>query len=261
MSTFSTSDAHAVAGPEAALAFEHVSLRFRKHWAGRQFRQIALDALRRRAPPQTEEVWLYRDLSFEVTHGERVGLVGGNGAGKSTLLKVILGVYRPTIGRVLVQGRISALIELGAGFNPELSGAENILLSGTLLGFSPREMRVKTDRILEFAGLEESRNTPTKYYSSGMLLRLAFSIATDIEPEILLLDEIFAVGDAEFSKRAMQRMRELLDTSHIAVIVSHNLTLVQEFCTRVLWLRAGTIMEDGDPETVCRAYQAFATTT
>jgi ABC-type polysaccharide/polyol phosphate transport system ATPase subunit len=247
-----------VSGPPAELTFDQVSLRFRKHWVGRQLRQVALDALRRKTPPAHAEVWLYRDLSFAIGHGERVGVIGSNGAGKSTLLKLMLGVYRPTLGRVVVHGRISALIELGAGFNCELSGAENILLSGALQGFSPREMRDKTDRILDFAGLQDSRDTPTKYYSSGMLLRLAFSIATDINPEILLIDEIFSVGDAEFSQRAMQRMRQLLDTSHIAVLISHNLSLIQEFCSRVLWLRGGAIVQDGDPASVCQAYADFA---
>jgi len=249
-----------MSSPAAALAFDRVCLRFRTHQSGRQFRQIALDALRRKAPVRTDEFWLYRDLSFHIEHGERVGIIGGNGAGKSTLLKVVLGVYRPTSGRVSVRGSVSALIELGAGFNPELSSTENILLSGIFLGFKPKEMKAKTEQILDFAGLQGFRDTPIKYYSSGMLLRLAFAIATDINPEILLIDEIFGAGDAEFSGRAMNRMRQLLDTAHIAVLVSHNLTLIEEFCTRVLWLRAGTIVEDGDPHTVCRAYEASATT-
>ena len=245
--------------PAADLSFDHVCLRFRTHQRGRQFRQIALDALRRKPPARTDEFWLYRNLSFHIEHGERVGIIGGNGAGKSTLLKVILGVYRPTSGHVLVRGRVSALIELGAGFNPELSGAENILLSGIFLGFKPKEMKDKTEQILDFAGLQEFRDTPIKYYSSGMLLRLAFAIATDINPEILLIDEIFGAGDAEFAGRAMHRMRQLLDTAHIAVLVSHNLTLIQEFCTRALWLRAGAIVQDGDPHAVCTAYEAAAT--
>jgi len=245
--------------PAADLSFDHVCLRFRTHQRGRQFRQIVLDALRRKPPTRTDEFWLYRDLSFHIEHGERVGIIGGNGAGKSTLLKVILGVYRPTSGHVAVRGRVSALIELGAGFNPELSGSENILLSGIFLGFKPKEMKDKTEQILDFAGLQEFRDTPIKYYSSGMLLRLAFAIATDINPEILLIDEIFGAGDAEFAGRAMTRMRQLLDTAHIAVLVSHNLTLVQEFCTRALWLRAGAIVQDGDPHAVCTAYEAAAT--
>jgi ABC-type polysaccharide/polyol phosphate transport system ATPase subunit len=242
----------------ASLAFERVSLRFRPHWVGWQFRQIALEALTGRTRPRGEDIWLYRDLSFRIGHGERVGIIGGNGAGKSTLLKLMLGVYRATTGQVSVRGRVSALLELGAGFNVELSAPENIQLTGAFLGFGPRDMSGKTERILEFAGLTDSRDLPVKYYSSGMLLRLAFSIATDIDPEILLLDEIFAVGDAEFSQRAMQRMRQLLDASHIAVIVSHNLALVQTFCTRAVWLHAGTIQQDADPPTVCAAYKAFA---
>ena len=256
MITSSISDPRVVTSPEAALAFDRVCLRFRTHQSGRQFRQIVLDALRRKPSVRTDEFWLYRDLSFRIEHGERVGIIGGNGAGKSTLLKVALGVYRPTSGRVSVRGSVSALIELGAGFNPELSSSENILLSGIFLGFKPKEMIAKTEQILDFAGLQEFRHTPIKYYSSGMLLRLAFAIATDINPEILLIDEIFGAGDAEFSGRAMARMRQLLDAAHIAVMVSHNLALIEEFCTRALWLRAGAIAADGDPHTVCREYEA-----
>jgi len=219
-----------------------------------------MDALRGRTRPAGEDTWLYRDLSFQIVHGERVGIIGGNGAGKSTLLKLMLGVYRATSGEVSVRGRVSALLELGAGFNLELSAPENILLTGAFLGFGPKDMRGKTDRILEFAGLTASRDVPVKYYSSGMLLRLAFSIATDIEPEILLLDEIFGVGDAEFAQRALARMQRLLDASHIAVLVSHDLRLVETFCTRVVWLRAGAIEMDADPARVCSAYKTFATT-
>jgi ABC-type polysaccharide/polyol phosphate transport system ATPase subunit len=260
MSSSFISEQHVSAAAPAQLVFDHVSLRFRPHWAGGQFRQIAMDALRGRPLPRREDTWLYRDLSFSIAHGERVGIIGGNGAGKSTLLKLMLGVYRATVGCVLVRGRVSALLELGAGFNHELSAPENVALTGAFLGYGPKEMSSKTDRILDFAGLTESRAVPVKYYSSGMLLRLAFSIATDIEPEILLLDEIFGVGDAEFAQRALARMRHLLDASHIAVLVSHDLALVQTFCTRVLWLRAGAIEMDADPATVCSAYQAFATT-
>ena len=260
MNSSFTSEASRPISPGAALVFDRVCLRFRTHQSGRQFRQIALDALRRKAAPsRTDEFWLYRDLSFHIDHGERVGIIGGNGAGKSTLLKVVLGVYRPTSGYVSVRGSVSALIELGAGFNPELSSTENILLSGIFLGFKPIEMKAKTEHILEFAGLKEFRHTPIKYYSSGMLLRLAFAIATDINPEILLIDEIFGAGDAEFAGRAMARMKELLDAAHIAVMVSHNLGLIEEFCTRVIWLRAGAIVADGDPQAVCRAYEASAT--
>ena len=149
-----------MSSPAAALAFDRVCLRFRTHQSGRQFRQIALDALRRKAPVRTDEFWLYRDLSFHIEHGERVGIIGGNGAGKSTLLKVVLGVYRPTSGHVSVRGSVSALIELGAGFNPELSSTENILLSGIFLGFKPKEMKAKTEQILDFAGLQGFRDTP-----------------------------------------------------------------------------------------------------
>ncbi|MBM3773476.1 MAG: ABC transporter ATP-binding protein [Acidimicrobiia bacterium] len=261
MSTSSTSERVAAAdtGLHARIAFENVSLRFKQHWAERQLRQIVLDAVRWRPSPAPPSRWLYRNLSFSIDHGERVGIVGGNGAGKSMLLRTIVGVYLPTQGRVVVRGRVSALIDLGSGFNQELSGVENIVLSGVLQGFTPDEMRAKAQRILEFAGLAHAGDTPTKYYSSGMLLRLVFSIATDIDPEILLLDEIFGAGDAEFAQRGLQRMVELLDSSHIAVIVSHNLDLVREFCTRAIWIRNGSIAMDGAPADVCQEYTKAAT--
>src|SRR6185436_11714748 len=142
----------------AELVLDRVALRFRPHWAGSQFRQLAMDALRGRSRPAGEDTWLYRDLSFRIGHGERVGIIGGNGAGKSTLLKLMLGVYRATTGQVSVRGRVSALLELGAGFNVELSAPENILLTGAFLGFGPTDMRGKTERILEFAGLTDSRD-------------------------------------------------------------------------------------------------------
>jgi ABC-type polysaccharide/polyol phosphate transport system ATPase subunit len=254
MTTSSASD-----GDAAVVDVRHVSLRFPLHPHREVFKHTMLNLVRgRRAarPVAEEEFWLYRDLHLCVTHGQRVGIVGANGAGKSTLLKMLNGIYPPTEGTIHIRGRVSPVLELGSGFNAELSAAENILLNGAFLGFARQEMAGKVERIIEFAGLHDFRTLPVKYYSSGMMLRLAFAIATDVEPEILLLDEIFAAGDAAFSKKAMTRMTSLLDASHIAILASHNLNLIQEFCTRALWLERGRVVMDGDPADVCRAYTA-----
>lgn len=241
----------------AQIALENVCLRFRIYGdSSRHFKQMVLNSVQRRKYGERKEFWLFRSLNLQIERGDRVGIVGPNGAGKTTLLRLISGIYPPTHGRIRVRGRISSLIDLGAGFNTELSGAENILLNGAFLGFSPREMIEKTDRILEFAELQESADTPIKYYSSGMLLRLAFSIATDINPEILLIDEIFGAGDARFIGRATERMHQLLDSSHIVVFVSHNMQVIRDMCTRAVWLEKGAIVQDGPSGEVCDAYLA-----
>lgn len=243
-------------GRHAMISLEDVTLRFRNHGMGaRRFKQAVLDAVRRR--PKYEavpEFCLFQHLNISIQHGERLGIIGGNGSGKTTLLKLMSGIYHPTRGTIRVRGRISPLIELGAGFNIELSARENILLNGAFLGFSRSQMMEKTEAILDFAELHESGDMPIKYYSSGMMLRLAFSIATDVEPEILLIDEIFGAGDASFVGRATERMHALLDNSHIAVFVSHNLQLIQDMCTRAIWLDHGRIQLEGNPAEVCHAY-------
>jgi ABC-type polysaccharide/polyol phosphate transport system ATPase subunit len=242
---------------QASIELENVSLRFRV-FADRNpvLKQVLLNKIMRRkyVASESEHFWLYRCLNLRFDHGERIGIVGSNGAGKSTLLKVIAGIYHPTTGTVSVRGKLAPLIELGAGFNPELSGLENIFLNGAFLGFSHDEMAKKVDPILDFAGLREFAKVPVKYYSSGMMLRLGFSIATDITPEILILDEIFAAGDADFRAKAQDRMNKLLDNSHIVVIVSHDMNLVQKICTRVIWIDHGIVVMDGDPGDVCGAY-------
>lgn len=262
----STSSVYSPPAPAASLApsrqalieLDSVALRFRI-FTDRSplLKQFVLNKVLRRHKMMIqnyEDFWLYRNLTMRIEHGDRVGIIGSNGAGKSTLLKVMSGIYHPTSGSIRVRGRIAPLIELGGGFNPELSGRENIFLNGALLGFSHKEMAHKVEAILDFANLREFAQMPVKYYSSGMVLRLGFSIATDIVPEILLLDEIFSAGDAEFRQKAQARMHELLTASHIVVLVSHELGLVKEVCNRVIWIDHGCVVMDGEPDDVCDAY-------
>ena len=248
--------APAVKDQQACIELASVSLRFRKYGdSGPSLKEAVLNWVFRHNYCRTTDFWIYRDLTLRIDHGQRVGIIGPNGAGKSTLLKVISGIYHPTAGMVRVTGNIAPLIELGAGLNPELSGRENVYLMGALLGFGPGIMETKVEGILHFAGLEEFAGTPIKYYSTGMLLRLAFSIATDVDPEILLVDEVFAGGDAEFVQKATQRMRRLMDASHIVFMVSHDMNLVRNMCSRVIWIEQGRIEADGKPDSICSQYE------
>jgi ABC-type polysaccharide/polyol phosphate transport system ATPase subunit len=199
--------------------------------------------------------WALRDIALSIQAGDRVGIVGHNGAGKTTLLKLMARIYTPTLGRVSVRGRVAPLMDLGAAFNAELSAHENILLHGALLGFSRRAMLGRAQGILEFADVADFADLQLKYFSSGMSARLAFSIATDVDPEILLVDEVFATGDANFRQKAAARMRSLMGRSGIVVMISHDLDLVAELCNRVLMLQHGRIVADGPPQVVLQRYR------
>lgn len=194
------------------------------------------------------------NVSIEISHGDRIGIVGKNGAGKSSFLKALCRIYEPTSGKIEVIGTIAPLLEIGAGFNPELSGRENIYLNGAILGNSIKQLKLLEKSIIDFSGLEEFIDTPVKYYSTGMYLKLAFSIATAVKPDILVLDELFAGGDAEFVDKAKLRMKEFIEESSIMVFVSHQLELLEELCTRVIWVENGKIKEDGDPKTIIKHY-------
>lgn len=193
-------------------------------------------------------------VSFEIKQGERVGIVGHNGAGKSTLLKSICRIYEPSDGKIEVNGRIAPLLEIGAGFHPEFTGRENIYLNGAILGYTKDQLKSLEPEIVKFSELEEFIDTPVKYYSTGMYLRLAFSLATAVQPEILVLDEMFAGGDASFVKKATTRMAEVVDRASIMVLVSHNTDLLRKFCTRVIWMDHGQVKEDGDCNSVIDHY-------
>jgi len=197
-----------------------------------------------------------KDFNLTIRGGDRLGIIGLNGAGKSTLLKMIVGIYPPQRGSVHVKGKVTPLIELGTGFDQELSGRENIYLNGSLLGRSYKQMRSLESAIIEFSGLEEKIDMPIKYYSSGMLGRLAFSIGTILEPEILLVDEVFSTGDAQFVEKAKQRMEQLISKSSIVVIVSHSMDHIIQFCNRVIVLHDGKVVAEGDPTTAVNYYFA-----
>lgn len=198
--------------------------------------------------------WALRDVSFQIRRGERVGLIGANGAGKSTTLKLISRILQPTSGRVRVNGRVTALLELGAGFHPDLTGRENILLSGAVMGLTSREIRRKLDEIVEFAEIGDFIDVPVRDYSSGMYLRLAFSAVAHLDPEILLLDEIFAVGDQAFQQKSQERLRELRNRGITIVFVSHNADAVLQTCERAIWLEKGQVRAFGDVSAVSAAY-------
>jgi lipopolysaccharide transport system ATP-binding protein len=205
--------------------------------------------------PEREDFWALKDISFEIKQGDRVGIIGRNGAGKSTLLKVLSRITEPSTGTISIKGRVASLLEVGTGFHAELTGRENIYLNGAILGMSKAEIKNKFDEIIAFAEVEKFLDTPVKRYSSGMYVRLAFAVAAHLEPEILIVDEVLAVGDAQFQKKCLGKMSEVSDKSGRTVFfVSHNMTAVQSLCDRVIWLNSGSLIKDGNPQTVISSY-------
>ena len=217
-------------------------------------KQTAIDTINRRIA--YEEFFALQNVSFNIGRGETVSVVGRNGAGKSTLLKVIARVLPPTTGRVIVRGHVAPMIELGAGFNPELTGAENIVLYGTLLGRTPKEMRSRIEAIADWAGLTEHLDIPIRAYSSGMTARLAFATATDVTPDLLLIDEILSVGDADFREKSAARTLEMMNGGCAVLLVSHDLDAVVKMSTRAIYLSEGKQKVAGDPKEVIEEYLA-----
>jgi len=208
---------------------------------------------------ETETIWALRNLDLEVRRGESVGIVGSNGAGKSTLLRILSRITRPTTGRAELRGRVTSLLEIGTGFHPDLTGRENIFLNAAVLGMSRGDMKSKFDAIVDFAGIEKFIDTPVKHYSSGMYMRLAFSVAAHVEPEILLLDEVLAVGDVAFQRKSQARMEEIIRGGCTLLLVSHNVHAIATLCSRALFLDEGVLRADGPAREVIEDYLAKQT--
>jgi ABC-2 type transport system ATP-binding protein len=242
-----------VAAAQAVL-LESVSFRYR-HQSDRftSFKEYAIRRLQGRV--RISDVWAVREIDIAIQRGEVFGIVGRNGAGKSTLLRLVAGVLRPTSGRVVVHGwPVSPLLEIGAGFHPDLSGRENVYLNATLLGHAKREVDEHYQAIVEFAELADAMDAPLRTYSSGMVMRLGFAVATEWDPNVLLVDEVLAVGDEAFQKKCQSRIEKFRHQRTTVLLVSHQLAQVIAICSRVAWLDDGTVRAIGDPETVVRQY-------
>jgi ABC-type polysaccharide/polyol phosphate transport system ATPase subunit len=239
-----------------AILVEDVSVRFRPYVDRKPTLRRSLGRLRHR---EQEEVIALDGVSFRVAKGEAYGIIGRNGAGKSTLLRCIAGTLRPNSGKVVVNGKLSTLLQLGVGFNPELSGHRNIYLGALAAGLRKKEIDQIFDDIVEYADLGSAIDRPVKTYSSGMFSKLAFSVSMHLDPDVLLLDEVLAVGDVAFRAKSMKTMQELLDKSGTIVFVSHSLESVEGFCDRVLWLEDGRVMAEGDSVEVVGLYKEAAT--
>jgi len=233
---------------------QNVSKRFRRS-GGKLLRERLVDLFRTN---HAGDFYALRDVSLQVADGESVALIGANGAGKSTLLSLIAGLTMPDQGRVTTDGRIATLLQLGSGFQPELTGAENFYLNAALLGFSEVEAKARFEEIVEFAEVAEFIDQPERTYSNGMILRLAFSIAAHAQPKILIVDEVLGVGDAQFQEKSAKKVKELRAEGVTILMVSHSERMVAEFCDRAIWLHHGEVMRDGPAEATVREYAAFA---
>jgi ABC-2 type transport system ATP-binding protein/lipopolysaccharide transport system ATP-binding protein len=259
MSSPIASDLGAAPPPAAAeapvvVSLQNVSVRYRlPREPVHSIKEFAIRWLKRKMV--YEHFVALHDVSLEVRHGEVLGIIGHNGAGKSTLLRLIARVLQPTEGRVMVRGRVAPLLELGAGFDRELTGRENVYLNGAVLGFRRADIEERFDRIVDFAGVREFIDLPLRMYSSGMVARLGFAVATDIPPGILIVDEVLGVGDADFTKKSEQRIRELHDKSEAVLMVSHDLHLMRQMCHRIAWLHHGRLRAVGAPDDVVEQYE------
>lgn len=233
-----------------SVRFDHVSKQFSR---GRKLllKEALLDLFNK----NRDTFYALNDVSFEIKKGETVGIIGTNGSGKSTILKLIAGVILPTKGQVTVNGRISPLIELGAGFHPELSGRENIYLNGTILGLTKKQIDERFDQIVEFAELADFIDSPVKHYSSGMYMRLGFAVAVHVDPEILLVDEILAVGDTAFQQKCFQKMHSFREMGVTIIFVSHSLETIADFCERAILIDHGSLLASGRPNEVITEYK------
>src|SRR5664280_107762 len=234
-----------------AIRAENLSKRF---WLHTDRRTGLKERFIRGQAPKGREFWALRDASFEIERGSTFGLLGQNGSGKSTTLKVLAGIYRPNGGRVIVNGRVSALLELGAGFHGELTGRENVRLNGAILGLSAKQIDAAMDRIIDFAAIGDFIDSPVKIYSSGMFVRLGFAIAVSLDPEILMVDEVIAVGDEEFQRKCFDHLFELRKRGTTIVLVTHSLGLIRDMCDQAAWLDHGEVRELGVAREVADRY-------
>ena len=238
-----------------AITVDHVSKRFRLYHEKNQYLKSTLLRGRR---ARFEEFWAVKDVSFEVPVGSTFGIIGANGSGKSTLLKCLAGILSPDHGTLKINGRLSALLELGAGFHPELSGRENVHLNGAILGMTSNEIDRRFDDIVEFAGLGAFIDTPVKNYSSGMVVRLGFAIAANVEPDVLIIDEVLAVGDSSFQQRCFEKIEKFRQDGRTIVLVSHGLSEVEQLCSKVAWLEKGSLRAIGDGYKIVSEYQGVS---
>lgn len=241
------------------LQISNLSKRYRlgEYSSDTQIREVIMSAfsrLGRRKREQAQEVWALRDVSFQVQQGEVLGIVGRNGAGKSTLLKLLSRITSPTTGSLKARGRIASLLEVGTGFHEELTGRENIFLNGSILGMKKREIQLRLEEIVEFSGISKFIDTPIKRYSSGMRLRLGFAVAAHLSPDILLVDEVLAVGDADFQKKCLDTMDGLRSSGRTVLFVSHNMAAVESLCSRCIWIEAGKLRADGEARSIVAEY-------
>lgn len=216
-----------------------------------------INMFKKREKKEKKEFWALKDVNFEVKKGEVIGFVGSNGAGKSTLLKIVAGVMKPTKGNIEKYGNICPMIELGAGFDMDLTARENIYLNGAILGYSKEFINEKFDEIVEFSELRDFLNVPVRNFSSGMVTRLAFSIATIVDPEILIVDEILSVGDIAFQQKSENKMRSMIKGGTTVLFVSHSLNQIKSLCDRVVWLENGTVKKIGNPKEICEEYETY----
>jgi ABC-2 type transport system ATP-binding protein len=257
MSSLPAPSPGAAPASEPAVQLEGVSVCYRvPHERIRGLKEYALRRLR--TGLRYTDFWALRDVDFVLHRSETVGIIGHNGAGKSTLLKLIVGVLRPHGGRVRVRGRVAPLLELGTGFDRELTGRENVFLNGTILGWRYHDLVQRFDRIVEFAGLRDFIDAPLRTYSTGMVARLGFAVATDVDPDLLILDEILGVGDEEFQEKAKERLRRMQERGGTTLVVSHNTAALKGICQRVLWLDHGRVKALGPTEDILAQYKGGA---
>lgn len=236
---------------EIAVRVDHVSKSFRMY---HERNQTIKSAVMRRRTSVHEDFWALKDITFDVPVGSTFGLIGSNGSGKSTLLKCLAKIYYPNRGEISHFGRLAAMLEVGSGFHSELSGRENILLNGSILGMSRKEITAKFDEIVEFSGVEQFIDQPVKNYSSGMYVRLGFAIAINVDPDILVVDEVLAVGDAEFQEKCFQKFRDFKAQGKTVILVSHAMSTVQAMCDRAAWINKGQLMAVGEAAPTIAAY-------